>query len=47
VTAVPEGSPAAKAGLKIGDVIVSVEKTRVQKPEELLAALAQHKPGRR
>lgn len=45
VSGVAEGSAAAKAGMKAGDVIVAVERTRVARQEDLLTALAKHKPG--
>jgi S1-C subfamily serine protease len=38
-------SPAAKAELKSGDVIVKVGDRDVKDPDDLIAAVAQHKPG--
>jgi S1-C subfamily serine protease len=35
------GSPAQRAGLEVGDVIVRVDGVRVRSPEELLKALDQ------
>lgn len=39
------GGPAARAGLKEGDAIIRVEKTRVEAPADLQAAVAGHRPG--
>ncbi len=39
------GGPAARAGLKEGDAILRVEKTRVEAPADLQAAVAGHRPG--
>src|SRR2546423_13915595 len=39
------GSPAAKAGLKKGDVITRVEGREMDHPDTLLNVLAKHKPG--
>jgi putative serine protease PepD len=38
-------SPAAKAGLQNGDVIIKVDDTPVATAQALQEALAQHKPG--
>jgi S1-C subfamily serine protease len=45
VRGVTPDSPAAKAGLKPGDIIVKVGDKAVKGPEGLVAALASHKPG--
>jgi S1-C subfamily serine protease len=42
---VQAGSPAATAGVQIGDVIVNVDGFDVYNPDELLARLVLHKPG--
>ena len=47
VQEVVPGSAAAKAGLKAGDVIVSLAGKPVRSVEDLLAALRQHEPGDR
>jgi serine protease DegQ len=39
------GSPAEKAGLRGGDVIVAVNDSKIATPEGLLTALRQHNPG--
>lgn len=39
------GGPAARAGLKEGDAILRLEKTRVEAPADLQAAVAGHRPG--
>jgi S1-C subfamily serine protease len=39
------GSPAGRAGLTAGDVIVSVGGRRVSSPEDLQAVMGQHRPG--
>jgi hypothetical protein len=45
VAGVLPGSPADVAGLKSGDAIVRVDKTRVEAPADLQAAIAGCKPG--
>jgi putative serine protease PepD len=45
VQRVQAGSPAARAGLRPGDVIVSLAGTRVGDPSVLAAAVGSHKPG--
>ena len=45
ITSVEAGSAAAKAGLKAGDVVVSVDGKRISNAEQLQAAIAAHKPG--
>ena len=45
VVEVEEGSPAAKAGIEPGDVIVGLGDAKVQTVEDLLGALRQHRPG--
>ncbi len=47
VSEVAPGSPAERAGLRRGDVIVEVGKTPVSDPATLYGALAQLKPGER
>ncbi|MDY3014294.1 MAG: trypsin-like peptidase domain-containing protein [Evtepia sp.] len=42
---VSEGMPAAKAGLKDGDIITKIDDTEVKSRTELAAAVDQHKPG--
>ena len=39
------GSPAQKAGIQAGDVIVAVDGRTVHTPEDLIAAIRGHKPG--
>jgi S1-C subfamily serine protease len=43
--AVLPGTPAAKAGLKDGDIITSVGGTKLDSNTSLRGALMQHKPG--
>lgn len=38
-------SPAAKAGLKVGDVILGLDKTEVASPQALVEAVGSHKAG--
>jgi putative serine protease PepD len=45
VTSVTPGGPAASAGMKAGDVIVSVDGTPVPSTDDLATVLAQIKPG--
>ncbi len=45
VAEVTPNSPAAKAGLQPGDVITKIGSQDVRRPRELMAAIAQHKPG--
>jgi putative serine protease PepD len=47
VSSVVSGSAAAKAGLKVSDVVLSVDGKSVTTPEQLQAAIAAHKPGDR
>jgi serine protease DegQ len=42
---VDANSPAAKAGLKSGDVIVDIDGQPITSPEDLLAVLRKHQPG--
>jgi hypothetical protein len=42
---VASDSPAARAGLREGDVIVKLAETKIQNIEDLTAALRSHKPG--
>jgi putative serine protease PepD len=45
VGTVRPGSPAARAGLKAGDVISAVNDLRISSANQLTAVVAQHKPG--
>jgi putative serine protease PepD len=45
--AVTAGGPAAKAGLKAGDVIVAVNGERITTADELIVAVRRHLPGER
>ncbi|MFC9283497.1 trypsin-like peptidase domain-containing protein [Streptomyces collinus] len=45
--AVAEGGPAARAGLKAGDVITEVDGARVHSGEELIVRIRAHEPGDR
>jgi S1-C subfamily serine protease len=47
VYAVTSNGPAAKAGLRPGDVLTAVAGHKVTSVEELFAALARHEPGER
>jgi len=44
VTAISDSSAAAKAGLKVGDLITKVDETRIEGPEGLAEAVHRHKP---
>jgi putative serine protease PepD len=46
-SAVIAGGPAARAGLKAGDVIVAADGERITSPEELIVAIRKHAPGDR
>jgi putative serine protease PepD len=45
VLAIAPGGPAAKAGLKAGDVIVAIDGTATKSSDALLTELAAHAPG--
>lgn len=45
IISVEEGSPAAKAGLKEGDVVTAVDRARVGAMVDLAAAVRTHQPG--
>ena len=45
LSSVSGGSAAAKAGLKVGDVITAVDTTRVTTADSLIAAVRSHAPG--
>jgi S1-C subfamily serine protease len=45
VTGVASGSPASKAGLKPGDVIIGIDGTTIQAESDLARAIDRHKPG--
>ena len=45
VLAAVDGGPAAKAGLRDGDVIVAIDDARIETVEDLFAELRQRKPG--
>ena len=47
LTSVQAGTPAAKAGLKDGDLITKVDGTAVAGADTLSAAIREHKPGDR
>jgi putative serine protease PepD len=44
-TAVTPGGPAAKAGLRPGDIIVAADGERITSPEELIVAIRKRAPG--
>jgi putative serine protease PepD len=45
LTNVQAGTPAAKAGLKAGDVVTAVDGNTIASAEQLTAAIGSHKPG--
>jgi serine protease Do len=45
LTEVAEGSPADRAGLIIGDIVVAIEETRVVDAESVPAAVLRLNPG--
>ncbi len=45
VTAVEEDTPAERAGLKQGDVIIALDDRSIKSGEDLVEAIAAHKPG--
>ena len=45
--AVTAGGAAAKAGLKVGDIITSIDGQRVTTADSLIAAVRNHAPGER
>jgi S1-C subfamily serine protease len=45
VEAVSSGSPAAKAGVRTGDVITAVDGTALSQVDDLINAVSAHKPG--
>jgi putative serine protease PepD len=45
INSVVAGGPAARAGLKAGDVIVAVASTTISVPDDLTSALSERKPG--
>lgn len=47
VVAVTEGTPAAEAGIRPGDVVIAVDDTPVRNVSELQAVVARHDPGQR
>jgi S1-C subfamily serine protease len=47
VVEVVQGGPAAEAGLRDGDVIVSIDGRRVRNSDEVAAAIEDQRPGRR
>ena len=47
VTSVAPGTPADRAGLQPGDVIVTADGSSIGSPADLRAAIARHKPGDR
>jgi putative serine protease PepD len=42
---VASGSPAAKAGLQVGDLVTAVDGKSIQSSAEMVAAIRDHKPG--
>jgi putative serine protease PepD len=47
VVSVKSNTPAAKAGLRSGDVITSLDGTQISSSDDLRAAINAHKPGDR
>jgi S1-C subfamily serine protease len=47
IAGVMSGSPAATAGLQVGDTVVAVDEARVDTPDELVDVLAGHQGGDR
>ena len=45
IQGIAKGGPAAKADLRRGDVIVSLDGTRIEGPDALARAVAAHRPG--
>jgi putative serine protease PepD len=45
VVDVGQGTPAASAGLQVGDVILSIDNQQVNDPDGLSSAIGSHKPG--
>jgi len=45
VKEVSKESPAAKAGLKVGDVITKVDADKIEEPKELFEKIGAHEPG--
>jgi putative serine protease PepD len=45
--AVTKGGPAARAGLRAGDIVIAAEGERITSPEELIVAIRKHAPGDR
>src|SRR5262249_53933933 len=44
-SAVAAGSPAAKAGLRAGDIVIALDGQRIATPEELVVLVRKHAPG--
>ena len=44
-TGIQKGGPAAKAGLKAGDIITEIDGRAVTSPEELIVAVRSHSVG--
>jgi S1-C subfamily serine protease len=45
VQGVASGSPAAKAGLQVGDLVTAIDGKTIQSSAEMVAAIRDHKPG--
>jgi len=45
VTEVTKGSGAEKAGIKKGDIITTIDDTKIESPDDLSKAIKAHKPG--